>query len=282
MAARPGLGAGAVAAARVAVAALALARAAVAALAAIMTWNLAATPLGTVAAAAAATPAPPTAATLLHDADRARGGILTGITWNATVEADDEGTRTTRSFLVKARGNDALVECLAPPRSKGELMLFNDRVLWFTKPGLRRPVSISARQRLSGDAANGDISSTNYARDYEGTIVGRDTLAGEPAYRLELKARARNVMYDGIRYWVSASRHLALRAEFLTVNGKVFKTADFEHGNTLRSSTGDLPFVSRMTIRDATGTGRVTQILFDRPRAEVHPLTLFNINNVMR
>ncbi len=259
-----------------------LARGMAAVLAASASWRVAGAVLGMATAIAAATPTLPTAAALLRDADRARGGILDGITWNATVEADDEGTRTTRSFLVKARGNDALVECLAPPRSKGELMLFNDRVLWFTKPGLRRPVSISARQRLSGDAANGDISSTNYARDYEGTIVGRDTVAGEPAYRLELKARARNVMYDGIRYWVSENRHLALRAEFLTVNGKVFKTADFEHANTLRSAAGDLPFVSRMTIRDATGSGRVTQIIIDRPRAQIHPPALFNINNVMR
>ena len=91
-----------------------------------------------------------------------------GITWNVTVQATEDGDTTTRTFLVKARGDDALVESLAPPRYKGEIMLFNDRTIWFVKPGLRKPVSISARQRLSGLAANGDIASTNYARDYDG------------------------------------------------------------------------------------------------------------------
>jgi hypothetical protein len=224
----------------------------------------------------------PTPEQLLKDADRARGGLANGITWNATVEATEEGDTTTRTFLVKARGNDALVESLAPPRYKGEIMLFNDRTIWFVKPGLRKPVSISARQRLTGDAANGDIASTNYARDYEGTIAGEDTVDGEAAYRLELKARARNVTYDRIRYWIAKERHLGLKAEFLTVGGEVFKTADFVYGNVLKTPAGRYEFVSKMTIRDATGSGRVTVISFGLPKPETHAPSLFNINNVVR
>jgi outer membrane lipoprotein-sorting protein len=224
----------------------------------------------------------PTADQLLKDSDRARGGVATGVTWNATVATAEEGTTTNRTFLVKARGNDALVESLAPPRYKGEIMLFNDRTIWFVKPGLRKPVSISARQRLSGEAANGDIASTNYARDYEGTIEGEQEVNGEAAYRLELKARAKNVTYDRIRYWISKKRHLGLKAEFLTVGGDVFKTATFEYGNTLRGGAGSFDFVSRMVIRSATGAETVTTIAFDQPRSEVHPESMFNINNVVR
>ena len=224
----------------------------------------------------------PSADALLKDADRARGGVATGITWNATVEATEEDQTSVRTFLVKARGNDALVESLSPPRYKGEIMLFNDRTIWFVKPGLRKPVSISARQRLSGEAANGDIASTNYARDYEGTIAGEEEVGGEPAYRLELKARAKNVTYDRIRYWIAKKRHLGLKAEFLTVGGDVFKAATFEYGNTLRGTAGTFDFVSRMIINDATGAGGVTTIRFDQPRPEVHPASMFNINNVVR
>jgi hypothetical protein len=219
---------------------------------------------------------------LLRDADRARGGVATGITWTATVEAEEDGRTTVRTFLVKARGDDALVESMAPPRHKGEVMLFNDRVIWFVKPGLRRPVSIPARQRLTGDAANGDIASTNYARDYEGTLDGEEDIDGEPAYRLALEARSKHVTYDRITYWVSKDRHLGLKAAFLTVGGDLFKTAAFAYGNTLRSPGGDLPFVSRMTIRDETGAGTVTRITFGQPRAETHAPAMFNINNVLR
>lgn len=224
----------------------------------------------------------PSAGQLLKDADRARGGLASGITWTATVQTTGDDSASSRTFLVKARGDDALVEAMAPPRHKGEIMLFNDRTIWFVKPGLRRPVSISARQRLHGDAANGDIASTNYARDYDGTLAGEETLGGQPVWRLDLKARARNVTYDGIRYWVSKKGHLGVKAEFLTVGGDLFKSATFEYGNRARTPAGEFDFVSRMTITDATGAGTVTTITFSPPRVETHPPSMFNINNVVR
>ena len=224
----------------------------------------------------------PSADQLLRDADRARGGLASGITWTATVQTRADDASTSRTFLVKARADDALVEALAPPRHKGEIMLFNDRTIWFVKPGLRRPVSISARQRLHGDAANGDIATTNYARDYEGTLLGEETVGGQPVWLLDLKARARNVTYDRIRYWVSKKGHLGVKAEFLTVGGDLFKSATFEYGNRARTPAGEFDFVSRMTITDATGAGTVTTISFSPPRLETHPPSMFNINNVVR
>jgi hypothetical protein len=161
-------------------------------------------------------------------------------------------------------------------------MLFNDRTLWFVKPGLRKPVSISSRQKLQGMAANGDIASTNYARDYDGTLAGDETLGGQPVWRLDLKARGRNVTYDRIRYWVSKKGHLGVKAEFLTVGGDLFKSATFEYGNRARTPAGEFDFVSRMTITDATGAGTVTTITFSPPRVETHPPSMFNINNVVR
>jgi outer membrane lipoprotein-sorting protein len=224
----------------------------------------------------------PTALELLKSADRARGGVGQGITWNVTVEATEDEDTTTRTFLVKARGDDALVESLAPPRYKGEVMLFNDRTIWFVKPGLRKPVSISARQRLSGLAANGDIASTNYARDYDAVIAGEEDVDGEATWRLELKAKAKNVTYDRIRSWISKKRRLGVKAEFLTVGGNVFKTAAFEYGNRLMGAEGDFEFISRMIIRDAGGSGAVTRLTYAQPRSEAHAPSMFNINNVVR
>lgn len=230
--------------------------------------------------AGAAPPGAPNAEELLRDADRSRGGLETGITWTVEVESREDGTTTRRAYLVRARGNDALAETIAPPRSKGELLLFNDRSLWFHKPGLRKPMSISTRQRLSGQAANGDIASTNYARDYEGKIVGEEKVGDEEAWRLDLVARAENVTYDRIRYWISKSRRLALRAEFLTVSGEMFKAATFEYGNRVKLGSKELEFVSRMIIEDAENKADVTTLKFSDPRPEEHAPSLFNINNV--
>ncbi|WP_242332937.1 MULTISPECIES: outer membrane lipoprotein-sorting protein [Anaeromyxobacter] len=227
--------------------------------------------------------AAPDAGTLLRDSDRARGGLERGVTWTVAVVATDEGSVSKSSWLIRARGNDGLAEALGPPRRKGEVILFNNRSIWWVKPGLRRPISISARQRLQGEAANGDISSTNYARDYEGTIAGEEDVNGEPSWRLDLKARSKDVTYDRIRYWISKKRRLGVKAEFLTVGGDVFKAATFEYGNRVRLAGGEeIDFVSRMIIRDAMGAGNVTVLEFQAPRAETHAASVFNVNNVVR
>ncbi|HET8540977.1 MAG TPA: outer membrane lipoprotein-sorting protein, partial [Anaeromyxobacter sp.] len=225
----------------------------------------------------------PDAASLLRASDRARGGLEKGVTWTLGLESTEEGVTTSRSMIVRARGNDALVDTLAPPRRKGEVYLFNDRTIWFVKPGLRRPVAISARQRLQGEASNGDVASTNYARDYEGAVVGEDAVDGEPAWRLELTARTKDVTYDRIRYWISKKRRLGVKAEFLTVSGDLFKTAVIEYGPRVREPGGaEVDFPSRVTIRDAMGAGNVTVLAYESPRAERHPPAIFNVNNVAR
>jgi Outer membrane lipoprotein-sorting protein len=237
-----------------------------------------------------ATPAPPTSAAeptpaaepLLLDADRARGGLKDGITWQVEISALEDEQTTLDTFLVKARDNDCLAEATAPPRRKGELLLFNDRTLWFFKPGVRKPVSISARQKLTGDAANGDIATTRYARDYDGKVVGRESLDGAPMWKLELTARVANVTYDRIRYWISVDRHLGMKAEFLSLQGEVLKEARFVYGNKVVVDGKTYEFVSTMTITDPSIPGNKTVLTFGPPRPEAHAATLFNINNVVR
>lgn len=237
--------------------------------------------------AAAEAPAPAAAAAadvvqILRDSDRLRGGLKDGITWTIDVESTEDGVTTRQSFLVKSRGDDALAETLAPPRSKGEKMLFNDRTLWFLKPGLKKPVSISARQKLSGQAANGDIASTNYARDYDATLSGEESIDGALCWRLELKAKAKNVTYDRIRYWVAKDQRRALKAEFLTVSGEVFKAATFEYGNVVTLAGAPVDFIKSMTIKDAMGSGAVSVLRFGPPKSDAHAPSLFNVNNVVR
>jgi hypothetical protein len=231
----------------------------------------------------AATAGAPDATALLRDADRARGGLDGGVSWALALESTEDGETTRRAMRVRARGTDALCETLEPARHKGEVYLFNDRIIWFMKPGLRRPIAISARQRLQGEASNGDIAATNYVRDYRGTIVGEEVVDGKPAWKVELVARASDVTYDRIRYWISKDRHLGVKAEFLTVGGDVFKTATLQYGNRVRLPGGEeIDFVSVMTIKDAMGAGGVTVLTYRQPRVEVQAPAMFNVNNLVR
>lgn len=196
--------------------------------------------------------AAPDAHTILKNADQARGGGLPGIEWEIKlVSRDGERQDEPQRVQVRAVDNSSVAETQEPARFKGSRLLQVERNMWLTRPGLSKPIPISPRQRMSGQASNGDIAATNYAGDYAAQLSGSETLDGEPCHVLELTAKHKRATYDRIRYWVSVKRTVGLKAEFYSVSGKLLKTARFEYANTIEHEGRRIPFVSRMTIRDA-------------------------------
>ena len=172
----------------------------------------------------------PSVKDILAHADRARGN-LAGIIWDIRITTNEEGKDETRGLTVTVKGSNTLARYTSPPTMNDRMVLMVDRNMWFIRSGLKKPVSISPRQKLMGDAANGDIASTNYADDYTGTLSGEEPVKGEACHVLDLKAASRNVTYDRIRYWVSKERLVGVKAEFYTLSGKLFKTAEFRYDN---------------------------------------------------
>jgi len=196
--------------------------------------------------------AAPDAKSLLEHADRARGGGLPGIVWEIKLQSrDGDKVDEPQRLLVKATDEASVAETLEPARARGAKLLQVERNMWLAKPGLSKPIPISPRQRMSGQAANGDIAATNYAGDYEAKSAGEEAVEGEACFVLDLAAKHKRATYDKIRYWVSAKREVAVRAEFYSVSGKLLKTALFDYGNLIQHDGRRIPFVSRMTIRDA-------------------------------
>lgn len=194
----------------------------------------------------------PDATTLLRHSDQARGGGLPGIVWEIKLVSRD-GTKVEepQRLLVKAVDESSVADTLEPVRFKGSKLLQVDHNMWLTRPGLSKPIPISPRQRLSGQASNGDIAATNYAADYDAVSADTESVDGEPCYVLDLTAKQKRVTYDRIRYWISARREVGVKAEFYSVSGKLLKTARFEYGNVIEHEGKRIPFVSKMTIRDA-------------------------------
>jgi len=196
--------------------------------------------------------AAPDAMTLLRHSDQARGGGLPGIVWEIKLVSRD-GTKVEepQRLLIKAVDESSVADTLEPVRFKGSKLLQVDHNMWLTRPGLSKPIPISPRQRLSGQASNGDIAATNYAADYDAVSADTEPVDGEPCYVLNLTAKQKRVTYDRIRYWISARREVGVKAEFYSVSGKLLKTARFEYGNVIEHEGKRIPFVSKMTIRDA-------------------------------
>ena len=196
--------------------------------------------------------ADPDAQSLLKNSDQARGGGLPGITWEIRLVSRD-GTRTDepQRLQVKAVGDSSVAETQEPARSKGSKLLQVERNMWLMRPGLSKPIPISPRQRMSGQASNGDIAATNYAGDYEAQMAGTEVVDGVSCHILDLSAKHKRTTYDRIRYWVSEKKVVGLKAEFFSLSGKLLKTARFEYANTVEHDGKRIPFVSKMTIRDA-------------------------------
>lgn len=219
---------------------------------------------------------------LLKASDRARGSVKDGVQWNAVIETQENGESSTREFNIKAKGDDAYVEATKPAKNKGEIYIFNDRNMWFFKPSLKKPISISARQKLTGQAANGDIASTHYARDYAAVIEKTENLDGDKMHVLLLTAKSKSLTYDKIRYWISDKTKLAMKAEFLTLQGKPFKVGILKYGNTLTAGGETFPFISELVIVDAKFANNKSTINYKTPKVVKLSNTIFNVNNLTR
>lgn len=218
---------------------------------------------------------------LLH-ADQARGNVE-GIVWHITIATNENGLADSRRMTVKVKRNNTLARFTSPANMNDRMVLMKDRNMWFIRSGLSKPVSLSPRQKLLGDAANGDIASTNYVQDYHASLIGEENVRGEACAVLDLKAANKNVTYDRIKYWVSRSRLVGVKAEFYTLSGMLFKTAEFKYDNTVKTTAqADAPFVSELVIRDAIQKDRVTTMTYSNIRIEPIQDSTFNLNLLVR
>ena len=219
---------------------------------------------------------------ILRHSDQARGN-LGGIIWDITIATNQDGKKEIRKLTVKVKKNNTLARYTSPAAMNDRMVLMVDRNMWFIRSGLSKPVSISPRQKLLGDAANGDIASTNYVEDYEARLLGEESVHGELCYVLDLKAANKNVTYDRIKYWVSKNRMVGVKAEFYTISGKLFKTAEFEYGNHVRTNENtEIPFISELHIRDAIQHDKVTTLTYSNIKVRQIPDSVFNLNVLLR
>lgn len=225
--------------------------------------------------AAEATPDVETMREWLRQADAARGGFA-NLSWEVAVHSQEPAGNTDTEYAVQVRDGDALIRTTAPRRYQGERILIASHAMWYTKPGLRRPISVSPQQRLVGEAANGDIAATQYARDYVPEYGGEVSVDGRDCHKLVLKATHGAVTYAGIVYYLEKTTLLGIKADFMTAAGDVFKTATFEYGNAVTLAGKRHPFVSSMTIANAAFPDRFSRLTYRGVATASHPATAFS------
>ena len=217
---------------------------------------------------------------ILRRSDEARGN-LEGVKWKLDIHSMERGREQERALEVKAKGYNFLAIMTSPAKVKGQMLLMVDYNMWFAKPGVKKPVPVSPRQKLLGGAAYGDIAATNYSGDYEATPLPDDMFEGELCYVFDLKAVTKKATYDQIKYWISKQRLVGVKSQFFTVSGKMFKTATFQYENKIKVDEKQQPFISKMTIVDGLVDTDVTTMKFSEPLLTKIPDSTFNINFLM-
>ena len=188
------------------------------------------------------------AADIVRDADRARRPGDSFV-WKIRITSEEtKKSPVTDGFEVFVKGTGrSFVKFIAPPRNIGRSLLALGRDLWIYLPDAGKPVRIPFSNRLVGQVANGDIARTDYAGDYDATLVGEESVGDVVCHVLDLKAKTKEVTYEAIKYWVSKDRSLPVKAEFYAGTGTLLKTGVFDNYKEI----GGHLLVTRLTLVDA-------------------------------
>jgi outer membrane lipoprotein-sorting protein len=214
----------------------------------------------------------PTAEEILRQSDLSRNGWesytnITNIKNYVDEELKDEG-----NFEVSIKGADKTLVKFLNADVKGQYLLMLDDAMWIYMPNTRKPIRITPLQRLMGNASNGDVARTQYAKDYSAILKREEVINGVPCFMLELTAKREGATYQRIEYWIAKENLRPQKAEIYLTSGKHYKTILYNK----YSLVSDRVLLTQMTIFDALRTGRTTIMTFTGYTQRDIPAKYFN------
>jgi outer membrane lipoprotein-sorting protein len=176
-----------------------------------------------------------------------------------------------------------LVRFVEPARDEGKVVLLDNHNLWFYDPASKASVRISPQQRLLGQAAIADVLTVNFAADYQGDLLGTETVPDSTrqphqCWHLDLKPANDQAIYNHIEYWVESSTSYPIKAKFYADSGRLLKTLyyrDFAEQLGRTRPTGAV-------IIDAVDATLVTTVKFDEPKFQDIPDAWFQHDALAR
>lgn len=147
----------------------------------------------------------------------------------------DKQLDKTRLYHVYMReGRQSLVMFKSPAEVGQKMLMLGDNY-WLLMPKSRRPIRITAMQKLLGDASVGDISTLTWSGDYQSRIVRKDKVITDDntsldTVLLELNASTKGVSYHRIELWLSSQSYFPVKANYYLRSGKLAKVAWFKQG----------------------------------------------------
>jgi hypothetical protein len=189
---------------------------------------------------------------------------------------DDKLEETKRYHVYVKPGRRSLV-LFKTPSELGQKMLMLDDQFWLILPTSKRPIRITATQKLLGEASAGDIATMNWSEDYDGKRVGDDKVGDVAAVKLDLQATRAGTTYDRIVLWLARESFRPLQAELYLTSGKLAKVARYEMG-TLDGRAA----VVKTYLQDHIQTNRRTILEVQAISAAENPDKIYNPAYLLR
>lgn len=207
---------------------------------------------------------------IVKKADLKRGLGNVSHSFNVTITNQDDKREV---FKVDFKDvNTSLTNQIEPERARGRKLLMKEYDIWLYTPNIKKPLRISLEQKLTGEVANGDIARTNYAEDYEATLLSTDKKNNIEVYKLELKAKNKKVTYGRIEYFVAKKDFMPISATFFALSGKALKSAEYSDYKEVQGSKR----LTKMTIRDYLQKDKYSILVFSDHKLQKFDDSLFN------
>lgn len=187
------------------------------------------------------------------------------------VEVVSQGSNDVVRLEVFTKGREKTrVNTVFPARDKGRNMVMIGEEMWAYVPNLKRAVRVALNQKLSGQAANGDVSRMRWWGDYYPVLESED----DSSWTLLLTARKKGLTYEKVRAWIEKKNFRPIKAEYLSLSGLVLKKTRF---GGFRSIGGNVR-PTEIQIQDAKNPSESSLLRILKLEARESSDTIFNQN----
>lgn len=189
------------------------------------------------------------------------------------VHVSSKGQDDVVKLEVFTKGRDKTrVNTIAPARDKGRSMVMVNEDMWAYVPNLKRTVRVALNQKLTGQAANGDVSRMRWWGDYKAQHESDDA----KNWALLLTANKKGLTYEKLRVWVEKKTFRPVRAEYLSLAGMILKNAKFGAYKQIAGAVRP----TEILIRDAKNQDDYSLIRILKLEAKESSDAIFNQNSL--
>jgi hypothetical protein len=145
-------------------------------------------------------------------------------------------------------GIKQLITFTVPKRLANNKYLVIDSNTWMYQQGLNRPIRISGRQKLFGDAGIGETVGINYYQNYK---ITNSTNHNE-IYKLDLIAKDKKSAYQQARLWITNDGYLK-KVILKALNGTPLKKITYQNYHKINNhQLADLVITNLMQNKERT------------------------------